>query len=149
MRIALDTNILAYAEGVGDLARCGRARSLIGELAVDSVLIPAQALGELFRVLTGKARRDASNSRAAILAWADSFVVADSTWVDFQAALDLVADHQLQIWDALIVSVAAGGRCRILLSEDMHSGFTWRGVTVVNPFDDPRNVLLDTGLETR
>ena len=32
-----------------------------------------------------------------------------------------------------------------LLSEDFHSGFTWRGVTVVNPFAEPRAPLL-TGL---
>ena len=51
-----------------------------------------------------------------------------------QAALDLHVDHQLRIWDALVLAVAAEHRCRILLSEDLQHGFTWRGVTVVNPF---------------
>ncbi len=142
MRAALDTSILAYAEGVGDKARCQMARTLIGQLPVDRVLLPAQTLGELYRVLTGKAKRDAVATREAILGWTDSFEVADSTWTAFQSALDLAVDHKLQVWDALILSVAAENRCRILLSEDLHGGFTWRGVTVLNPLGAPRSPLL-------
>ena len=142
MRVALDTCILAYAEGVGDAARCKMARILIEQLPVESVLLPAQTLGELYRVLTGKTKRKAAPARNAILGWADSFEVADSTWAAFQSALDLVTDHDLQIWDALILSVAAENRCRILLSEDLQNGFTWRGVTVLNPFATPQNPLL-------
>lgn len=142
MRAALDTSILAYAEGVGDKARCKMARTLIGQLPVDRVVLPAQTRGELYRVLTGKAKRDAVATREAILGWTDSFEVADSTWTAFQSALDLAVDHKLQVWDALILSVAAGNRCRILLSEDLHSSFTWRGVTVLNPLGAPRSPLL-------
>lgn len=60
----------------------------------------------------------------------------------FQAALDLSVDHGLQIRDALILSVAAESHCRLLLSEDMQSGFTWRGVTVLNPFVSAQHPLL-------
>lgn len=148
MRAALDTSILAYAEGIGDKARCQMARKLIGQLPVDRVLLPAQTLGELYRVLTGKAKRDAVATRDAVLGWADSFGVADSTWTAFQAALDLAVDHDLQMWDALILSVAAEHRCRMLLSEDLHNGFTWRGVTVLNPFAAPRSPLLANIMHT-
>lgn len=105
-------------------------------------------MGELHRVLTGKAKRDPAEVREAILAWADSFEVADSSWVAFQSALDIAADHGLQIWDALILSVAADNRCRLLLSEDLQNGFTWRGVTVVNPFVAPLSPLLSNILAT-
>lgn len=147
MRIALDTNILAYAEGLGDKARCKAARTLVGQLPVETVVLPAQTLGELYRVLTAKANRKAAVARSAILGWSDSFEVADSSWTAFQAALDLSVDHQMQIWDALILSVAAENRCRLLLSEDFHEGFTWRGVTVLNPFASPLHPLLGS-LET-
>ncbi|MDY6909072.1 MAG: hypothetical protein SWC40_03855 [Thermodesulfobacteriota bacterium] len=40
-------------------------------------------------------------------AWADSFEVADSSWSAFQAAIDLAIDHGFQMWDALIMAVAA------------------------------------------
>lgn len=144
MRVALDTNVLAYAEGVGDDDRCRAALTLIERLPAEVAVLPAQALGELYRVLVGKAKRRPVDARAAVLSWADSFEVADSTWPAFQSAFDLSADHGLQIWDALMLSVAAENRCRLLLSEDLQNGFTWRGVTVVDPFASPRSALLDS-----
>jgi predicted nucleic acid-binding protein len=46
------------------------------------------------------------------------------------------------MWDALVMSVAAENRCRIVLSEDLQHGFTWRGVTIVNPFLPDESPLL-------
>ncbi len=149
MRIALDTNILAYAEGVGDARRCAGAIRVIEQLPAELVLLPAQTLGELFRVLIGKAKRDEKLAREAIMTWADSFEVADSSWSAFQAAIGLAIDHRLQIWDSLIMAVAAENHCRMLLSEDLQSGFIWRGVTMINPFAEPSSPLLDNILQTR
>lgn len=149
MKIALDTNILAYAEGAGDAARCNAAQNLIAALPAASVMVPAQVLGELHRVLTGKLKRTPDAARQNVLEWADCFDVADSTWPAFQAALDLVADHQLRIWDGLILAIAAENRCRLLLSEDLQDGFTWRGVSVVNPFATERHPLLAAALKTQ
>jgi predicted nucleic acid-binding protein len=140
--VALDTNILAYAEGLGDEIRCSTALQLIEQLPSGETVLPAQTLGELSRVLTGKAKRSPSQAREAVLGWADSFEVADSSWFAFQAALDLTVDHQLQMWDALILAVAAENHCRLLISEDFQNGFTWRGVTVVNPFAAKLSPLL-------
>ena len=142
MRIALDTNILAYAEGVGDAERHTSALSMIARLDPTNTVLPAQTLGELFRVLTGKAKRPLSDARDAILTWSDSFPVADSTWSSFQIAFEISATHQLQIWDALILAVAAENRCRVLLSEDFQDGFSWNGVTVVNPFAQEPSPLI-------
>jgi predicted nucleic acid-binding protein len=147
MRIALDTNILAYAEGVGDEARCAGAIRLIERVPTELVVLPAQTLGELFRVLAGKAKWPAASARAAVMTWADTFWVAESSLTAFQAAMDLTVDHGLQIWDALIMAVAAENRCRLLLTEDLQNGFTWRGVTVVNPFILPSSPILENLLE--
>lgn len=147
MRIALDTSVLAYAEGIGDQTRRDTSLLLLELLPVNDVLLPAQALGELYRVLTGKARRNPGKSREAILSWADSYAVADSSWAAFQSALDLCVDHGLQIWDALIMSVAAEHRCRLLLTEDLQHGFTWRGVSVVNPYAGTIHPLLERALK--
>lgn len=134
MRVALDTNILVYAEGVGDEVRVNAAIALLERLPAEGVLVPAQALGELHRVLTGKAGIAKDEARRRAIAWADGFEVADSGWSAFQSAFDLCADHGMQVWDALILSVAAESGCRYMLSEDFQNGFTWRGVTVVDPF---------------
>lgn len=138
---------MAYAEGVGDARRCKAARDLVARLPEQSVIIPAQALGELHRVLVGKAGRDAATARIAILHWADAFQVADSTADALRAALDLAADHRMPIWDSLILSVAAEQKCRLLLSEDFQHGFTWRGVTVLDPFQSPQHALLAAALQ--
>lgn len=142
MKIALDTSILAYAEGAGEDARCTSARALLEDLAASEALIPAQVMGELYRVLTGRLKRDAAVVRSALLDWSDAYPVGDSSWPAFQAAIDLACNHQMQIWDGLILSVAAENRCRLLLSEDLQHGFIWRGVTVINPFEHVRHPLL-------
>lgn len=146
MRIALDTNILAYAEGIGDTAVRDSTMDLIKRISPEYILLPAQTLGELYRVLTAKAKRDPDHARTSILQWADSFEIADSTWSAFQSAFDLSADHSLQIWDSLILSIAAENHCRILLTEDLQHGFTWRGVTAVNPYKHPLHPLLSNFL---
>jgi len=125
---------MAYAEGLGDKPRCEAAIQLIEQLPAELVIIPAQTLGELFRVLTKKANKEAGMAREAIMTWADSFEIADSSWPAFQAAMDLAVDHGLQLWDSLIMAVAAENHCRIILTEDLQNGFIWRGLTVVNPF---------------
>ena len=147
MRIAFDTNILAYAEGIGPAAHRDTTMSLIERIPQENILLPAQALGELYRVLTGKAKRATDSARTTILQWADSFETADSTWTAFQSAFDLTVDHHLSLWDALILSVAAENRCRILLTEDMQHGFTWRGVTIINPYHIPSHPLLSSLFE--
>jgi len=135
VRVALDTNVLAYAEGLGDDVRCQLASDLIAKLNPINSLVPVQVLGELSRVLTSKLKRSSADARELLLSWSDAVVVADTTWTAFQSAMDLTVDHQISMWDALIMSVAAENKCRLLISEDFQNGFTWRGVTVVNPFD--------------
>ena len=93
MRLALDTNILAYAEGVGDAKRCKSARDLVARLPGALVIIPTQCLGELHRVLVGKAGRAAAEATIAIPSWADAFDVAYSTLDAMRTALDLALDH--------------------------------------------------------
>ena len=142
MKVALDTNILAYAEGVNGEERRRQAADLVADLPSSATVIPVQALGELFHLLTRKVRRPASEARAAVLAWQDAFAVHPTTASVLASAMDLSADHGLASWDAVIVAAAADAGCRLLLSEDMHHGFTWRGLTVTNPFAAERHPLL-------
>jgi predicted nucleic acid-binding protein len=63
------------------------------------------------------------------------------------SATDLATHDQFAIWDAVILSAAAAVGCRLLLSEDLQSGFTWNGVTVTNPFSQPKHELLSALLD--
>lgn len=144
MKVALDTNFLAYAEGVNGADRRSAALDLVRSLPVGTAIIPVQVLGELFNVLVRKAGRTRDDAREALLGWRDAFPVADTTAEVMQTAVDLATDHKFGIWDAVILSVSSQAGCRLLLSEDMQEGFTWGGVTVVNPFAATRHSLLET-----
>jgi predicted nucleic acid-binding protein len=147
LRVALDTNVLAYAEGVGDTAKRNTALDVIGHLPEGAAALPVQALGELYNVLTRKAGRSRAVARRAILAWRDSFPLIGTTPAVMLSASDLAVDHKLSIWDAVILAAAAEDGCRLLLSEDLQEGFTWGGVTVTNPFAARPHPLLETWLQ--
>ncbi len=142
MRLALDTNVLAYAEGVNGAPRKQAALDLLQRLPEGSALVPVQVLGELFHLLVRKAKRPPAKARKAILDWQDSFPLIETSAKVMIAAADLAADHQLGIWDSVILSAAAEAGCRLLLSEDMQEGFTWRGTTIANPFAPTKHALL-------
>jgi predicted nucleic acid-binding protein len=98
-------------------------------------------------VLVRKGGRSRSEARDALLGWRDTFPTVETSPETMLMAADLSTDHQLGIWDAVILSAAAHAGCRLLLSEDLHEGFTWGGVTVVNPFSKPRHTLLQALLD--
>lgn len=147
MRIALDTNILVYAEGVNGPTRAKTAAELIARLPESSTFLPVQVLGELFGVLVGKGRFSPVQARVIVLRWQETFPLIETSPALLLSAMDLAVDHGLSIWDAIILSAAAEAGCRLLLSEDMQDGFTWSGVTVTNPFATKKHVLLAGLLE--
>jgi predicted nucleic acid-binding protein len=142
LKVALDTNILAYAEGINGAVRRDPALELIGRLPQEATLIPVQVLGELFNVLVRKAGRPRAKAREALLSWRDTFPVVETSPEIMLTAADLATDHQFGIWDAVILSAASQAGCRLLLSEDLQEGFTWGGVTVVDPFASRPHTLL-------
>jgi predicted nucleic acid-binding protein len=147
LRLAFDTNVLAYAEGINGVERRDAALALVRRIPQEAAIIPAQVLGELFNVLVRKGGKSRSDARDALLSWRDTFSVVDTSPEVMLAAVDLATDHQLGIWDAVILSAASQSGCRLLLSEDLQEGFTWAGVTVVNPFSAPQHPLLQALLE--
>jgi predicted nucleic acid-binding protein len=149
VRLALDTNVLVYAEGVNGTAMQKVALDLIGRVRREDIFLSVQVLGELFNVLTRKASRPREIARAVLLSWRDMFSLIDTSAAVMLAAADLAADHRLPIWDAVILSAAAESGCRLLLSEDLHEGFTWGGVTVTNPFSSALHPLLTQILEAQ
>jgi len=143
VKIALDTNVLAYAEGVNGAEKRDIVLELLRNVQQEAAVIPVQVLGELFNVLVRKAGRSPVEARDALLSWRDAFPVAPTTQDVMTIAADLATDHHFSIWDAVILSTASQTGCRLLVSEDLQDGFTWGGVTVVSPFASPRHALLN------
>lgn len=144
VNVALDTNLLVYAEGVNGADRQRAALELLRNLPPDRTFLPTQVLGELYAVLVRKARRARAEARRAVLEWGDAFPLVESSPDVLLAATEIATTHQLFIWDAVVVAAAADVRCRLLLSEDLQDGFTWGPLTVANPLADrPHPLLVD------
>lgn len=142
MKVALDTNVLAYAEGTNGTAMRDKALALIQRLPPGAVVLPVQTLGELFNVLVRKAKRRPARARAAVLSWRDAYPVVETSATVMINAMDLASDHGMTIWDSVVLAASAEAEARLLLSEDLQEGFTWHGVTVANPFAPARHPLL-------
>ena len=142
MKVALDTNILAYAEGTNGTGMRDKALEVLQRLPPASIVLPVQTLGELFHLLVRKAGRRPSRARTAVLGWRDAFAVMETSAAVLISATDLASDHGFTIGDSVVLAAAAEAECRLLLSEDLQAGFTWRGVTVANPFAATLNPIL-------
>ena len=149
MRVALDTNILIYAEGLNGAAMQQVALDLLGALPHDFVVLPAQTVGEFFQVLVRKAKRTPAQARAALLSWCNIFPVAETSLPVLLGAAELAVSHRLNFWDAIVLSSASEAGCRLLLSEDLQPGFTWQSVIVANPFATPKHPLLQNILSNQ
>ena len=134
MKYAFDTNVLVYAEGVDDPQRQARAYELTTRIARDAGVIPTQVLGELFYVLVCKGGRSKAQARDALLTWHNSFSIIGTLPGTLLLAADLAADHDLRIWDSVVIATSAAAGCSVLFSEDLQDGFSWGGLTIVNPF---------------
>ncbi|WP_375402585.1 PIN domain-containing protein [uncultured Sphingomonas sp.] len=136
MRIAFDTNILAYLAGVkrasADPEKIHRARHVVRHLNNEHHFVVAtQVLGELLNVLlrSGIEHQDA---RMIVRRYSDQYEIVASDQACFEQAFELVVDHRMQVWDALIVTTSARAGCELLLSEHMQYGFAVLGITVLN-----------------
>lgn len=146
MRVALDTNILVYAEGMNGREKRDIARALINRLQEHDIFLPVQALGELFQVLVRKGKLTRVEARKAVLFWRDTYPLVDTTEEVLLVAADLAVEHHIGFWDAVMLAAAAQAQCRLFLSEDLQDGFIWRGMTVANPFAPERHPLLEDAL---
>ncbi len=138
--VGFDTNILAYMSGVKrsepDEAKQARALRLIDELPVSiALVVPVQALGELFAVMI-RLGRSTGEVQTAIHVLMQKFTCVATDTVILGDALALVNDHNFQSWDAIILCAAQVSGCEVLLSEDMQHGFVYRNTTIVNPLLD-------------
>ena len=129
-----DTNVLVYCTDNNNLAKQGRARSLVAEHAMaGEAVISTQVLIELFHTLTRKQKVPPALAQSLVLGFAEWPVISsDATLVT--AAIDKALQWQLSIWDAMVVEAALRSGSATLYTEDLSAGQRFGGVTVVNPF---------------
>lgn len=142
--IALDTNILVYAESQDDTqGRYEKAIELIALASAAGSMVPLQAIGEFLNVCRRKKLLDMAAALERAQSYVDLFDTPTTAFIDMQQATDWARTFDLQFFDALIASVAARAGATILLSEDMHDGLQLEGLRIVNPFAAANEASLD------
>lgn len=142
VQLALDANILIYAELSQDHEKGRRAKALI-KRSVGGV-IPAQALGEVLRATQRKAPAlFDSVERAVDEVYRISFRVPPTTEAVVAVAAELARERKLQFWDCVICVASAQAGATYLFSEDMQDGSDIRGLKIINPFDSRNDSLME------
>lgn len=141
--IALDTNLLIYAEDPTDPnGRHEVAASLIEKLAIGQNIIALQVLGEFLNVCRRKQTISLDLALSKAETYAFVFESPSTLAPDLLAAVQVSELYHLQYFDALIVVVSRRAGATILLSEDMHDGLEIEGLKIVNPFAAANETLL-------
>jgi predicted nucleic acid-binding protein len=142
VKVALDTNILAYAEGVNGPTMQRKVTELIEALPVDSIVIPVQVLAELYNLLQRRVGQTGGEAAKNTLRWLDEYPAAELSASGIASSIQFASAHRHQIWDSLVLAASVEAGCTLMLSEDFQDGFTWRGLTVANPFASPTHPVL-------
>ena len=135
--IAIDTNVLIYADDARNPHKRGQARELIrGLMASRRGVVSLQVLQEFFAAATRKLGLSSEHAKCRMVVYSRLDVVTFAP-ADLLAAIDLHRIHRFSIWDSLIVRAALNANCTMLHSEDMSSGQRIESLTVSNPFAVP------------
>lgn len=135
-RAFVDTNVLLYAYDASETVKQPVARATLERLWRDrNGAVSTQVLTEFYNAATRKL--DPPMSRAG----AREIIALYTAWpvIVLEPALILAAtrieeEHQLSLWDALVIEAARVAGAERLLTEDLQHGQVIGGVRIENPF---------------
>ena len=142
-RVALDSNILIYAELEPESEKGMRSADLILRAAHDAV-IPAQALGEYLRFIQRRvpAAFDDAIQQASI--YRAAFLTPPTTDAIINKASELARAHRMQLWDCVVCAAATQAGAKALLTEDMQDGRIIESLRLINPFAPANAEAIET-----
>jgi len=130
-----DTNILAYEFELKNSEKRAIAKQLLAEWRPSGrMTISVQVLQELYVVLTRKMGIAEEDAESIVQQYAKlpTVINADSALV--LRGIEISRRYKISFWDALIVSAALRGGCRIIFTEDLSHGMKIEGIEIINPF---------------
>ena len=135
-RAFVDTNVLLYAYDASETVKRPVALATLEQLWGDrNGAVSTQVLTEFYNAATRKL--DPPMSRAG----AREIIALYTAWpvIVLEPALILAAtrieeEHQLSLWDALVIEAARVAGAERLLTEDLQHGQVIGGVRIENPF---------------
>jgi predicted nucleic acid-binding protein len=144
IRIALDSNILIYAEVEPETEKGRRAAEII-LLAAQNGVIPVQVFGEFLRFIQRRAPAAFASACAQVDVYSSLFVTPATSDEILSLAMEIAEAHGLQVWDAVICAAAERAGARVLVTEDLQDGRDLAGLRILNPFN-PANDAAFAGL---
>ena len=135
-RAFVDTNVLLYAYDASETVKQPVARATLEQLWGNrNGAVSTQVLTEFYNAATRKldppmSRAGAREIIALYTAW--PVIVLEPALI--LAATRLEEEHQLSLWDALVIEAARVAGAERLLTEDLQHGQVIGGVRIENPF---------------
>jgi predicted nucleic acid-binding protein len=135
---ANDTNIFVYSIDPTDVRKHTIAREILKAHARARFPVVLQSLQEFYFATTRKRLLSNTAATQVVLDALNISPIIETTQADIVEAMHLHDLHQLQFFDALLLTTAARAGCTTLLSEDMQPNRTYGTITVRNPFIIPQ-----------
>jgi predicted nucleic acid-binding protein len=132
-RVALDSNILIYAELEPESEKGKRAADVILGAARDGV-ISVQVLGEFLRFVQRRAPASFEDAVRQALLYQAVFLTPPTTDAIINRASELARAHRMQLWDCVVCAASSQAGANALLTEDMQDGRRIDGLRLINPF---------------
>lgn len=136
-RCFLDTNILVYSFMPDDRAKRDKARGLVAQaLERHDGVISFQVVQEFLNVATRKPQRRMSQAEAQQYL-AQVLMPLCEVWPTaslYSEALSIADETGWSFYDSVIVSSASAAGCGVVLTEDLQTARTIRGLEIRNPF---------------
>lgn len=131
-----DSNILIYAADRSEPEKQFQARRLLNSaIENETGTLSVQVLGEFFSVVTKRIPNPLSVEEAeAIIERTAVLPVVELDWSLVRRAIESHKEYGISYWDSLIVAAAERAGCTRIISEDLNSGQSYHGITVVDPF---------------
>jgi predicted nucleic acid-binding protein len=133
IRVALDSNVLIYAELEPESEKGMRSADLILRAARDGV-IPVQVLGEYLRFIQRRVPAAFQDAIRQVSIYQAVFLTPPTTVAIIETASALAGTHRPQLWDCVVCAASAQAGAKALLTEDMQDGGILDGVRLINPF---------------
>ena len=134
-KIFIDTNILVYTLDKRDKVKQKQAREILKKIVeLHQPVLSTQIIKEFYVVSVSKLKAEHLMVKNIIHNFKNMEIVNNDLDL-IEQAIDISIISRISFWDSLVVAAAEKAKCDFIISEDLNSGQTYRGVMVINPFE--------------
>ncbi len=135
-KIFIDTNLLVYTLDNSNSSKRSKARDVLRTIVEKhQAVISTQVIKEFYVVATKKLGADLIIVKNLIHNFHNMEIIVNDLGL-IEQAIEISVISRLSFWDSLIIAAAEKANCEYIFSEDLNSGQIYRGVTLLNPFEE-------------